>query len=393
MFARVPFASVAYDDEHEFALDTARFTATRRGHYQVCASLMGEQNVTFELDLFVNGLREKAFAFGTFVASGCRTVRLSPQDFVEVWIHQASGTPRLFGNNPFEDWLTIQEEPAQVSLIGRPAFSAPSSVFTKVPYSIREYDDRNEFDPATNQFTAAQSGDYQVCASLSVGAGLSFELDLFKNNVRERALAFGTGAATGCRVIRLGRGDQVTVQMLQVPMTTATIQADAPWDWLTVRQVVADTSIGNTTSFSIPTSQFVTVPYASELYDDHDNFDPATHRYTVEASSDYEICTSLFVPNSTDPVELNLVRSGVRDKATSLRAVASDGCRITRAHIGDTIEIQAYSLSATITSVDSNISWNWLTVRAIPGSAQGIGRAQSVEERVLERTKRSRAGW
>jgi hypothetical protein len=366
MFARVPFASVTYDDEHEFELDTARFTATRRGDYQVCVSLMGEQNVTFELDLFVNGLREKAFALGTFAASGCRTVRLSPQDFVEVWIYQASGSPRLFGNNPFEDWLTIQEESAQVAVTERPAFSAPSSVFTKIPYSMEGYDDRNEFDPTTSQFTAAQSGDYQVCASLSVGPGLSFELDLFKNNVRERALAFGTAAATGCRVIHLAGGDQVTVQMLQVPMTTATIQPDAPWDWLTVRQVVADTSIGDTTAFSIPTSKFVTIPYASELYDDHDNFNPATHRYTVGINSDYEICASLYVSNSTDFIELNLVRSGVRDKAISLRAIASNGCRVTRALVGDTIEIQAHSLSATDTSVDSNISWNWLTVRTIP---------------------------
>jgi hypothetical protein len=365
MFVRVPFTSVTYDDSHELALNTGRFTATRRGDYQVCASLMGGQTVTFELDLFVNGIREKAIAFGTFVASGCRTTRLSSQDFVEVWVHQASGAPQLFENNPFEDWLTIEEESAQVAVISRSAFSVPSSVFTKVPYSTEGYDDRNEFDPTTSQFTASQDGDYQVCASLSVIAGLSFELDLFKNNVRERAIAFGTGAATGCRVIQLASGDQVTVQMIQVPVTTATIPVDAPWDWFTVRRVMADTSIGNTTTFSIPISTFVTVPYASELYDVRDSFDPATHRYTAETPGDYEVCASLFIPNSTEFIELNLVKSSVRDKAIALRAYAPGGCRVTRISVGDTIEIQAYSLSATAISVDSNSSWNWFTVRAI----------------------------
>jgi hypothetical protein len=368
-FVRVPFASIVYDDMHEFALDTSRFVASHAGDYQVCASLAGAQTVSFELDLYVNGFRERPFASGKFIASGCRSIRLSPQDFVEVWLYQQSGADQMFVSTPFADWLTIQEDrPAQVNVIAVSEFMAPSAVFTKVPYTTEAFDSINEFDPSTSQYTASQDGDYQVCGSLSIGGGVGFELDLFKNAVRERVLAVGYGLATGCRVIRLVAGDRVTVHMYQNTVTAATIRTDVWWDWLTIRQVSADTSVGNTIGFTVPSSTFVTVPYASEIFDDHDRYNPATYRYAVELAGDYEVCASVFdnyASNNRIQLELDIVKAGARDKTIGLREGAASGCSVTRAAAGDALEVQLYSLSTATMTLSPNASWNWLTVRAI----------------------------
>lgn len=361
---RVPYGSVSYDDQHEFSTALSRFTATRAGDYQVCASLGIGAVVAFELDLYVNGLPSKAFAFGGVAANGCASVRLRPQDFVEVWVIQEAASAVNVPVQPFSAWLTIQEEPALVAAVARAGFTASSGQFTRVPYATETFDTRGEFDPVTSQFTASQAGDYQVCASLS--ASVEFELDLFKNGARERLLGEGPSAAGGCRVLRLAAGDQVHVEMMQSSGAAVNVALSAVWDWLTIRQVHGDLSVGAATAFTTQASAFVAVPYASELYDDHDRFNPATHRYTVGASGDYEVCAAIGNPSLPGALEIDLFRSGVHDKTLSLRGLAPAGCRVVRATAAEVLDVEAFTNSTSNFTVASDDSWNALTVRPIP---------------------------
>jgi len=63
-FTRVAYSSVLFDDKSEFDASIGRFTAGAAGDYDVCALLWDGMNATaFELDLFVNGTREKGLGF------------------------------------------------------------------------------------------------------------------------------------------------------------------------------------------------------------------------------------------------------------------------------------------------------------------------------------------
>ena len=101
------------------------------------------------------------------------------------------------------EWIaTAQGHSSAVSLDDTTSFAAANQTFTKVPYTTELHDDDDEFDVGTSRFTAAHAGDYEVCASLYTGgADVEFELDLYKNGVRENALAHGrlTAGSSGAR--------------------------------------------------------------------------------------------------------------------------------------------------------------------------------------------------
>ena len=122
----------------------------------------------------------------------------------------------------------------KVSVNGITPFAIPAQTFVKVPYLTEAVDDTNEFNVGTSVFTAAQTGDYQICASLSTAG--SAELDLFVNNVRERAFAAITGVGTGCRITRLTAGQTADVRVFAGP-AVGTISSDANWDWLTITRL------------------------------------------------------------------------------------------------------------------------------------------------------------
>jgi hypothetical protein len=107
-FTKVPYVNVLYDTQKQFSLQTNRFTTTTPRDYLVCASLASLAQ-DFELNLYVNGVREKAIAMSNIgVGQGCRAIRLKKAgDFVEVWVHQNSATPINFATNQFWNWMTI----------------------------------------------------------------------------------------------------------------------------------------------------------------------------------------------------------------------------------------------------------------------------------------------
>lgn len=368
-FTHVPFASVAYDDARGLAPDTSHFVAPHDGDYQICASVTGPAAVNFELDLFINGAREQAFALGTFVASGCRVARLAQGDVADIGLYQSSGSSQSFGGNPFADWLTIAEQPASIEVRGFASFQAPQMVFVRVPYINKLRDPDNEYDPVSAQFTPKLAGDYEVCASFAMGGNLGFELDLFKNNVRERAFTGDRGGGTGCRVIRLAAGDHLDVRAYQDAAVVQTVPVDAFWDWLSIERVPAQVSIGDTQPLALPAQTFVTVPYATVLYDDDGRFDRATHMFTASHAGDYEVCASMIELGSV-PCEIDLFWNSVRYKAlgvsqqTGLTASVARGCRVVRLATSDTLDVRMHA--DTSLTVAANGDWNWLTIREIP---------------------------
>jgi hypothetical protein len=364
-FTHVPFASVAYDDAHGLAPDTSHFVAPHDGDYELCASLAGP-TIDFELDVFVNGTRDQAFAHGTFVASGCRIAHLATGDVAEVMVWQNSGSSQSFGGNPFADWLTIAEHPAGIEVRGFASLQAPQATFVRVPYVNKLRDPDDEYDPVAAQFTPKQAGDYEVCASLGPGGTLDFELDLFKNNIRERGFVQGRAGGTGCRVIRLAATDHLDVRAYQDTLGSATIPSDPSWTWLSIARAPSQISVGDTASFTLPSQTFMTVPYASMLYGDA-RFDPSTHIFSADHGGDYEVCASM-VNIGGQPFELDAFRNSQRYKTLGVaqEAEVARGCRVVRLAANDTLDVRAFQQTGAALAVPPNVFWNWLTVREIP---------------------------
>jgi hypothetical protein len=241
-FVKVPYTGEFYDDGNEFDA-SSRFTAAASGDYRVCASLLaGTGAHVFELDLYVNGARENAFASSsdTTAATGCRTVRLAAGNYVEVWAYQTATASVAFSPNPYWNWMTVDKVMSIVSLDDVTAFTPATNTFIQIPYINELYSDGNEFDLATHRFTAAGEGDYEVCASLytALTPGTNFEIDLYVNGARENALASAVGSfAQGCRTVRLAAGGYVEAWAHHNAASAATFPANPYWNWMTVNKV------------------------------------------------------------------------------------------------------------------------------------------------------------
>ena len=61
-FTKVAYSAESYDAQNEYDSTNYRFKASTAGRYLVCASLWAGSPLNLELDLFVNGTRERAFA-------------------------------------------------------------------------------------------------------------------------------------------------------------------------------------------------------------------------------------------------------------------------------------------------------------------------------------------
>jgi hypothetical protein len=208
---------------------------TFRCDYSICASAASFTNQAFELDVFVNGVRERAFAMSRYgVATGCRSVRTQRYDRVDVRLYQASGAPMSVAPNTYWNWLTLENNAIEASMGDIAAFTVPDRTFTTVPYGTELVDEYSTYDPQTGRFTALESRDYRFCASLASFGG-DFELDLFVNGGRENAFPTSTrGFAEGCRTIRLNASDFVEVRVHQQTRTPMTFQPNVYWNWLTV---------------------------------------------------------------------------------------------------------------------------------------------------------------
>jgi len=369
-FTKVPYINPRYDDRGEFDAASNRFTASHAGDFQVCASLATGSSNPFELQLFIDGTRERAIAQGTYALEGCRTVRLKSGSTVEIWAYQASGAAIAIGNNTAWNWLTIHEQRALVSVTANSPFSAPPGTFTKVPYHGEQFDDRGEFNPTASTFTASLAGDYTFCASLflgfdSVAAKVRLQLSLYINGARSRELFGAFISGTGCHVVRLAAGDVVDVRIYTTTSSAVAVPSDAYWSWLTVAQGASPVAISNTSTFAVPTGMLTSVPFNTELHDDWNEFDTALGRFAAKDAGDYEVCASIWDGADVSFIELHLFVNGSQEKALGAPNYTSRGCRIVRLATGDTVDVKLFQYTGSTITIQPNGVWNWLTIERL----------------------------
>jgi hypothetical protein len=216
------FAKVLYETPLYGTAPAGNYRALLDGQYRVCASMM-DYYTTFELDLFVNGNRNKAFAVShQGYAQGCSTVHLNTGNTVDVRAYQY-GAPVTISRLPTWNWITVDR--VAVSASSAPniqAFTANTGEFTQVPYS------------PSPSYAATIEGQYTVCASLASFTG-DFELDLFVNGNRDKGLARSSyGAATGCRTVRLEPNDVVDVRVQPISASPLSFSANSLWNWMSI---------------------------------------------------------------------------------------------------------------------------------------------------------------
>ena len=305
-------------------------------------------------------MRERGFAYGYGPTTGCRAIRLVAGDALDVRMYQASGNNVTTAPNPYWDWLTIEEVLSTAAIENTAQVTVPNATFVKVPYANEVFDDASQFDPANSRFTAAQAGDYQICASMDLGSNdSSAELDVYINNKRERPIAFGVGVVTGCRTVRLAANDAVEVWLYQDSGATVTIQPDSSWDWLEIQSQPATVSAVGIASFSAPgPNTFEKLSYASELFDDHGEFDIGSSTFTAASAGDYQLCASLFTGTSSYGDELDVYKNGVREVGIGYSKYAQRGCRTLRLASND--QLQVWYANTAAASVDSDTLWDWI---------------------------------
>jgi hypothetical protein len=244
-FTKVLYSEELYDVGGQFDPKTSRFTAALPGEYRICTGLSSDVKV-FELDLYIDGQRENALLHtSSGSGSGCRTVRLSQGQYVEVFVYQVLANPARFAPNQFWNWLTIDDLTAgdatlETSIDDVTAFAVPPKSVNRVPYAAKTWDPDNQFNATTNRFTTTAPADYLVCASLVDSQ--EFELFLFVNGNRDKTMAVSTrGIAQGCRATRLSKaGDFLEVWTQQNGTTVMNVAPNTWWNWMTVEKFYPD---------------------------------------------------------------------------------------------------------------------------------------------------------
>jgi hypothetical protein len=376
-FTSTTYYGEIYDDVNNYDIFTRKFTlnypgtaGAYTGYYLFCASQIS-LGTDFEMDLFINNVRDRAFTVSTRgVGQGCRTIQLRNKDYVSVQVNQGSGATVTFPWNLYWNWLTVDEVVGIAAANDVTSFYAGSGSFTKalygasVPYGSSASSWYGYFDAANNQFVANRALDANLCASLA-SFDADFELELWINGNRERSFALSKyGAASGCRPVRLAARDRVDVRLYHAAGHTQTFWANAYWNWLTVDTISLRSSMGDVAAFTVPSGWFTTVPYNTVLVNDNGEYDPVTGKFTAAAKGDFRFCASL--ASFSQDFEMDLVINGIRENAfASGHYGVAQGCRTLRMQRGDSVQIQARQDSGTPMVVNPNWFWNWLTVQRL----------------------------
>ena len=212
----------------DFDVTQGVWTAGTALGYLLCASV-APFTADFEMDLFVNNAREKAFAVSKHGAGlGCRPTTLKLNDKVDVRLYQAQTPSLSVSPNSYWNWLTINaiNTSLQTQFSDIAQFAVSSGNFAFVPYS-----------GIGSGYVAQYYGDYLVCSSLA-GFTENFELDVFINGSRENAFAASNyGAATGCQLVRLKAQDTLQIGVYQNRVASLVFSPNGLWNWLSVFRV------------------------------------------------------------------------------------------------------------------------------------------------------------
>jgi len=358
-YTKIPYSSVAYDDRSEFANNT--FTAQTGGDYSICASIYLAYATFLTIDVFKNGTRERGLANGTDIASGCSIVRLSAGDAVDIRVYQNSGADRTVDPQANWQWLTITSAASTAHVKATQQLVLANVTYQKVAYTNEIYDDAMLFNSTTSRFTAAQAGDYQVCASYYLNhAVIPTQMDVYLNDARNSTLSFGVGGVGGCRTLRLTTTDAIDVYLHQFSGSQQTMNAEQFWDWVVIGQQSATVSVAGIANFSLPATTFTKVPYVTERFDDSGQFDVGTSTFTAATGGDYRVCASMLTATTADGDELHIYKNGVIEKGLDYGHHGVAGCRVLRLAAADQIQIFAWSPSTVNLTSDS--AWDWFEV-------------------------------
>lgn len=364
VFTKVPYGSVIYDDGAEFDAATSTFTPKYAGDYLICASVFPTTNhsIPIEIDLFKNGVRERAFGFGYGIATGCRATRLAAGDAVDVRAYQASGGNVTSNPDMNWNWLAIERLTATAMIENTANVSVPNGVATLIPYANVVFDTSSAFDAATSQYAAPTAGDYLVCASKDIASTtVPAELNTWLNGARESSFGFSAGGAeTGCRSTRMAVNDKLEIRTFQASGGTVSMTGDQVWDWFTIQPLPTSVSETAITAFTANAATFTKVPYTTEAFDANGEFDVSTSTFTAATPGDYLVCMSLLTRTTGGGDELDLYKNGVREKGIDFGSDAVTGCRIVRLALHDQLQVYYYN-NGTVSLTEAGL-WDWLEV-------------------------------
>ena len=75
-FVRVPYSSILFDVHNEFDTTLSQFHPSNADDYMICASIFSVgSDITEELHMYKNRMRERGVAFEHSTAGGCRVLR------------------------------------------------------------------------------------------------------------------------------------------------------------------------------------------------------------------------------------------------------------------------------------------------------------------------------
>lgn len=364
-FTKVIFKTENYDDRNEYDPTTGRFTAMHAGDYLVCTSVY-IPSTTFELDLFKNSARVRAFAYATGVAEGCQPIQLAAGDYIEVSLFNDSATVTV-ADSPLGIWLTINEIKMSVNAQVAGSTSVPSATFTKVPHTNELLDTANEFDAPQATFHPSQNGDYQFCSWLAWNSTTyGGEIDLYVDNTREDGVGDSRAACGGCRTLRLTTTNAVDVRMWQGTGGTVNVPEDNSWDWLTISKMPALVSVETIGTLNVPSVTFTKIPYATELFDDDGRFDVGTSTFTAAAAGDYLFCAAGDANPAAADVEFDLFKNGAREGAFVWGRNGITGCRVVRLAAADQIDVRIWHNNAGTVGFGGNGNlWWWFQASKI----------------------------
>lgn len=368
VFTKVPYLLEQYDDENEYEPTTSRFTAKVAGEYLVCASLSANSPsgmFFFELDIYINSIREKAIGVGENVAHGCRPVRLAAGQHLEIWTSPTESALTFPQNNLFS-WLTIARIPeASVAAATTTQFTATDQVFVDVPYTNEVRDELNGYNPTTSLFTAPQAGDYFICGSLSHGDAFAGELDIYKNGARMVGIARQNGGTQGCRGTRAVAGDTLDMQFFQSNGAgNKVIPHNSLWNWMTVHQIPMRLQVNSSTTFTATGGQYTKIPYTGESFDTQGEFDVVTSVFTASAAGDYLVCVAFDTGSNAYLSEVDAYKNGSQLIGLSYGRGQQTGCHILRFAVNDQLELRTYHAAGTVTFAP-NAFWHWLQISKV----------------------------
>jgi hypothetical protein len=120
-------------------------------------------------------------------------------------------------------------------------------------------------------------------------------------------------------------------------------------------------SLDDITPVTVPSATFTRIPYVRKLYDNWNQFDLPSNRFTSKYGGDYHVCAS--ATSSNCAFELDIALDGARERPFAIsKWGVGQGCRNVMLAVGHSVEVQTWQNQVNPVSFDPNSAWNWLTI-------------------------------